>query len=171
MQLVAHSICSQHVSSDTILGRARANVYINVEQKILLTVLDGKGAAQPAVFAPVRTRADEARLEDFDLVRLQAQHDDLVQSAWLEFILDLDRDTPVTPCSSSIRAVQCDPGIDQLVFVNKLMIPGVDCVKVACDDAAAASGLAQEASQYVHLEKTYELRVEGVEVDVEETQD
>ena len=52
------------------MGRTRANVYINVEQKILLTVLDGKGAAQPAVFAPMRTRADETGLEDFDLGRL-----------------------------------------------------------------------------------------------------
>ena len=171
MQLVAHSICLQHVSSDTIIGGARANVYINIEQKSLLTVLDGKGATQPAVLAPMRTRADEPRLEDFDLVRLQTQHDDLVQSAWLEFIFDLDGDTPVTPCGPSIRPLQCNPGIDQLVFVDELMVPGVDCVKVACDDAAAASGLAQEASQYVHLKKTYELRVEGVEVDVEETQD
>ena len=159
----------QHVLSDTIVGRARANVYINVEQKILLTVLDGKCAAQPAVLAPMRTRADQTRLEDFNLVRLQTQHDDLVQPAWLEFIFDLDGDTPVTPCSPSIRPVQLDPGIDQLVFVDESMIPRVHCVKVACDDAAAASGLAQEASQNVHLKKTYELRVEGVEVDVEET--
>ena len=39
------------------------------------------------------------------------------------------------------------------------------------DDAAAAFGLAQEASQLHHLKRTPELRVEGVEVDVEETED
>ena len=136
----------------------------------MLTVLDGEGAAQPAVVAQGRIGVDETGLEDFDLIRLQAQHDDLVQSAWLESVLEFDTDTP---CSSSIRPrrapVQRDPGIDQLVFVDERMILGEDCVEVACDDTAAASGLAQEASQYMHLKRTPELRVEGVEVDVEET--
>jgi len=124
------------------------------------------------VVTPGRIGAEEPRLEDFDLVRFQAQHDDLVQSAWLESVLEFDTDTP---CSPSIRprraSVQCDPGIDQLVFVYERMILGEDCVEVACDNAAAASGLAQEASQYVHLKRTPELRVEGIEVDVEETYD
>ena len=136
------------------------------EENWLTTVLDGKGAAQPAVVAPGRIGADETRLEDFDIVRLDAQHDDFVQSAWLESVVQFDADTPR---SSSTRLVSCDPGIDQLVLVDKRVIVGVDCVEVACDNAAAASGLAQEASQYVHLEHTSELRVEGVEVDVEET--
>ena len=66
---------------------------------------------------PGRIGADETRLEDFDLVGLLAQHDDLVQSAWLESVLRLD---PDTPCSSSIRPVQCNLGIDQLVFVDQV---------------------------------------------------
>ena len=49
------------------------------------------------------------------------------------------------------------------------MILREDCVEVTCDDAAAASGLAQDASQYVHLKRRSELRVEGVKVDAEET--
>jgi hypothetical protein len=38
----------------------------------LLTVIDGEGAAQPAVVAPGPIGLDETRLEDFDLIRLQA---------------------------------------------------------------------------------------------------
>ena len=41
-------------------------------------VLDGEGAAQPAVVAPRPIEFIETRLEDFDLVGLQARHYDLV---------------------------------------------------------------------------------------------
>ena len=44
----------------------------------MLTVLDVEGAAQPAMVTPGSIGLDETRLEDFDLVRLQAQHCDLV---------------------------------------------------------------------------------------------
>lgn len=74
----------------------------------------------------------------WDLVRLQAQHDDLVQSVWLESVLEVDADTP---CSSCIRPrhapVQRDPSIDQLVFVDKRMISGEDCIEVTCIGARA----------------------------------
>jgi hypothetical protein len=55
--------------------------YIRIEQarkRNLLTVLDGEGAAQPAVVATGSIGPDETRLEDFDLIRFQAQHCDLV---------------------------------------------------------------------------------------------
>ena len=52
------------------------------------------------------TGADETKLVDFDLVRLQAQHDELVQSAWLEFVLELDADTHVVPLSDPCSATQ-----------------------------------------------------------------
>ena len=70
-------------------------------EKNLLTVLHGEGAAQPTVVAPGRIGADETGLEDFNLVRLHAQHNDLVQSAWLESFLEFDADTSCS--SSSIR--------------------------------------------------------------------
>ena len=86
---------------------------------------------QPTVVAPGRMGVDETRLEDFDLIRLQAQHDDLVQSARLESVLEFDVKHPyVAPSIRPRRApVQRDPGIDQLVLVDEDMIlSGGDCV-------------------------------------------
>ena len=48
-----------------------------VIQKVTV-VLYGEGAAQPAVVAPRTIGLVKTRLEDFDLVRLQAPHYDLV---------------------------------------------------------------------------------------------
>ena len=45
------------------------------------------------------------------------------------------------------------------------------CIEVTCDDASAASGFAQYASDHLHLEHAPELRVEGVKVDIEKMQD
>ena len=108
----------------------------------MLTVLDGEGAAQPAVVAPGRVGADETRLDDVDGAWLHAQHDG-----------------------------QRDPGIDQPVLVDEGVVVRVDGVEVARDDAAAAPGLAQEGCQNAHLQRPPELRVERVEVHVEQTQD
>jgi len=47
-------------------------------EKNTLTVLDGESAAQPTMVAPGSIGPDETRLEDFDLIRLQAQHCHLV---------------------------------------------------------------------------------------------
>ena len=63
-------------SDNWLLHRHRTS-----EKKSFLTILDGEGAAQPAVVTPGRIGADETRLEDFDLVGLLAQHDNLVRSA------------------------------------------------------------------------------------------
>jgi len=49
-----------------------------LEKELAYCILDGEGAAQPAVVAPGSISPDETRLEDFDLIRLQAQHYDLV---------------------------------------------------------------------------------------------
>ena len=60
----------------------------------MLTVLDGEGATQPAVVAPGRVGADETRLEDVDGAWLHAQHDDLVEPAWLASFIELDANAP-----------------------------------------------------------------------------
>ena len=49
-----------------------------VKKNFAYRILDGEGAAQPAVVAPGSIGPDETRLEDFDLIRLHAQHYDLV---------------------------------------------------------------------------------------------
>ena len=64
---------------DITYGGKQVVIYpSNKLEKNLLTVLDGEGAAQSAVVAPGPIGLDETRLEDFDLIRLQAQHCDLV---------------------------------------------------------------------------------------------
>jgi hypothetical protein len=134
----------------------------------MLTVLDGKGAAQPAVVAPARVGADETRLEDVDGAWLHAQHGDLVEPAWPASVVELDAHAPR---SSARRSAQCDPGIDQAMLVDEGVVVWVDDVEVTRNDAAAAPGLAQEARQDAHLQRPAELRVERVKVHVEQVQD
>ena len=119
--------------------------------------------------APARISVDETRPKDFDLVRLHAQHNDLVQSARLASVLEVEVDTPRSSSIGHRRApVQRDPGIDQLVIVDERMVRWGKRVEVACDNAATASWLAQEASQYHHLKRTPEMRIERIEMDVKE---
>ena len=110
---------------------------------------------------------DETRLEDFDLIRLQAQYDDLVQSARLESVLEFDVKHPnVAPSIRPRRApVQrrparvCRRGHDRRGKIG---------FEVACDDAH--TGSRRRPASTLHPKHTPELRVErGIEVDVEET--
>ena len=133
----------------------------------MLTALDGKGAAQPAVVAPGRAGADETRLEHVDGAWLRAQHDDLVEPAGLASVVELGAHAPRR---SARRSAQRDPGIDQPVLVDEGVVERVEGVEVARDDAAAAPRLAQKARQDAHLEHPAELRVERVEVHVEQAQ-
>ena len=135
----------------------------------MFTVLDGKGAAQPAVVAPGRAGRGAAGLEDVDGDGLHAQRDDLVQPAGLASIVALDADTPRG--TSGRRPAQRKPGIDQAVLGGQGVVDRVESVEVACDDATAAPGLVQEVGHYLHLERTPELGLEGLEVHVDQAQD
>ena len=64
------------------------------------------------------------------------------------------RNSTLTPHYSSSRPnppVERDPCIDQLALVEKRMVFRADCVEVARDDPAPASGLAQDTSQHLYL--------------------
>ena len=93
---------------------------------------------------------DEIRLEDLHVLSLQAQYRNLVQPAQLQPVPQLHVNTPYSssrPCPPMER----DPCIDRLVLVEKRMVFRADCVEVAHDDPATASGLAQDTSQHLYL--------------------
>lgn len=109
---------------------------------------------------------DASRPDDLDLIRLQAQHGDLVEPAALPSILVSHTNTPR---SSPIRSAQRNPRIDQLVFVDERMVLGPDGIEVARDDPTGATVLPQIASQNVQLLGTPLVCVERVEMHVQET--
>ena len=134
------------------------------------TVLDGKGAAQPAVVAPARVGADETRLEDVDGDRLHAQHNDLVEPAWPAVVVELDTHAPRSP--ARIRSAQRDPGVSDQVWAQ---LQAARRKQEAAEKAAKAElarleevarqAAAEEAEQEREQQESLKRKATEVEVD------
>ena len=112
---------------------------------------------------------DPTRAQNFHVLRLHAQHRNLVQPSRSQSVMSFH---PHSPRSSvePFLSMQRDPSIHQSVPVEESVILGADSVEVSRNQPTTASRLAKKFGKERHLLGTLKKRVpKRIEMNVDET--